>query len=113
MRTPDEIKIRANEPEIIESADRLWVVDQQRSHDHWLEVREPDGWYAAVVKFDGCIDLRRYLNDPLAADRGQDDYQGADWQEDSIHICDVDDMISRLQSLKAEALKHFGPDWNT
>jgi hypothetical protein len=81
-----------------------WIVIEGRNSDTWLDVRDPDGWWSAYVKWDGCIGLSRYFNDPM------DDKKRNDDDIDSIHICDIDETIRRLQSLKAKALEHFG-DW--
>jgi len=70
------------------------IVEKQ---DHFLSAKDPDGWYSASVKWDGCIDFTRYFNEP----NGE--------MKDSIHICDIDDMIARLQALKQLCIENsFG-----
>lgn len=66
-----------------------------------------DRYYRATVWHSGCIDLRCISNGC--------DWDGETAEEDCdyIHICEIDDMIGRLQALREEAIKHFGPDWNT
>ena len=67
-----------------------------------LAVKDPDGWWSAVVKDDGCVDLRRYFNEPNDGDPDMTDY---------IHICDLDDFIERLQALKTFAEIRFEVWW--
>mgnify|MGYP001609966408 FL=1 len=59
-------------------------------------------WISAGVKFDGCIHLRRAYNHPFPK---EDEYQ------DYIHICDIDDYIKLLLSLKKKAIEHFCEEW--
>ncbi len=83
--------------------DPLWQVDKDKSvKDEWLELKDPEGWYSAIVRFDGCIHLHRCYNKPYSFDSKDSDY---------IHIFYIDDMIERLKAIKAEALKHYGKDW--
>lgn len=79
-----------------------WAVIEEKSTDTWLELKDPDGWYDAVVKWDGCIHFRRYFNDPMDHPNRKSEDQ------DYLHICDIDETIKRLQSLKEAALNHFG-----
>lgn len=74
-------------------ADVAWQVDGEIKRDKdgivWtLDVES--GRYSAFVKRDGCIDL----------------YEG---DSGHIHICDLDDLISRLHALKAFAVAQW-PD---
>ena len=73
-----------------------WKILEDKSSDSWLEVQDPEGWYSAVVRFDGCIHLNRHHNYPLS-----------ERDNDYIHICDIDDMIERLESLKKLALDYY------
>lgn len=91
------------------SESNRWVVIKDKTQDHWLEVRDPEGWWSAYVKWDGCIGFTRYHNnsmDSIPSDKPWNDFQ------DNIHICDLDELIKRLQDLKEEAIKHFGQDWS-
>jgi len=81
----------------------LWKVDQEWASEFLLEIKDPEGWYRAAVRYDGCIDLYRYFNTPVGLDPENDREM-----TDDIHICDIDDFIARLQALKQEAHKHFG-----
>jgi hypothetical protein len=87
----------------------LWTVDKEKTQEHWLEVADPEGWYHAVVKWDGCIELERYFNIPATEDPERSD--PAAEADCGYHICDLDAEIARLQALKAEARKHFGEHW--
>ena len=57
---------------------------------HWLDLISPDDTYSASVKWDGCLELY------------------GDGPQDHLHICDVPDLIARLQALQALAEAHFG-----
>jgi len=86
----------------------MWEIDSEKTKDHWLELKDPEGWYSAVVKWDGCIHLYRYFNSPMGSEYHKETH---DENIDYIHICDVDDMIARLVALKEKALGHFGDGW--
>lgn len=73
---------------------------------HWIDLIDPEGWYKASVKWDGCVHFRRAYNLPYPHPEGDDDAF-----EDYIHICDLDEFIARLQALKQKAIEHFGGDW--
>ena len=86
-----------------------WV-DDPKGHksDAWIDLiyqhyKDGSHWVHAAVKFDGCIHYRKSYNNPLPNDEEEQDY---------LHICDIDEMIKLLTSLKAAAIKHFGVDWN-
>ena len=67
-----------------------------------IQLDDPDGWYSAKVKFDGCVDFYRYHNWPKGkAPAGREE------MADYIHICDIDDTIARLQAIKKAAIQHF------
>lgn len=84
-------------------------VDRHEDGDIYTATFEdPDGWYEAFVKWDGCIDLTRYFNTPLSVERGKD--RNSD-DECYIHICDLDDFIARLQKLRDAAQAAFGEPW--
>ena len=70
--------------------------------DHWLDLEDPEGWYKASVRGDGCIHFNRAFN--LSYDERK---PGDEEAEDYLHICDIDGLIARLQSLKQAALAHF------
>jgi hypothetical protein len=87
----------------------MWEINKEKTEDHWLELNDPDGWYKAVAKWDGCIHFNSYSNISLHEDPERKSHQCCD---NYIHICDVDVFIERLQQLKLQAKKHFGDDWN-
>lgn len=78
-------------------------------NEHVAEFRDPEGWFKATVRADGCIDLWHYHNVPLQS-RTNDEANENMELEDYLHLCDLDDLIARLQSLKARAAEHFG-EW--
>lgn len=86
----------------------MWKVDKDNTKEHWLELSDEDGSYHASVKWDGCIHFDRYENIPATIDPER---KGPGCCDSYIHICNVDDMIARLQALKQEALLHFGDGW--
>ena len=81
-------------------SDVVWNVKEV--NDVVVKLEDPEGWYSATVKSDGCIDFYRYHNwpkDKAPAGREED--------VDYIHICDVDDMIARLQAISLVAKGQF------
>jgi hypothetical protein len=78
----------------------LWVLTED--HEAIPTFVDPDGWWEAGVRFDGCVHLRHYSNRPRTdPERRLED-------EDYIHICDLDDAIARLVALREAAQSHFG-----
>ncbi len=65
-----------------------------------LHLAHPLGWYQARIRWDGCVEFTRVFNIGYPSE-----------DADHLHICDIDDMIDRLQQLKAMAQDHFGKDW--
>lgn len=80
----------------------LWEVDESKTKDHWLQVRDPDGWWRATCKWDGCVELHRFFNDPDTADPHDED------DVDNLHICDLPAFIKRMQALLEMAQEFFG-----
>jgi hypothetical protein len=71
-----------------------------------LRLVDPEGWYEAYVKWDGCVDFMRLHNVPLP-------YTGEPTQgRDYIHFCDLDEEIERLQALRELARLEFGEGWS-
>lgn len=101
--------VKVHDPEIVD-LNSLWKIDAAKTQDHWLEVVDPEGWWKASVKWDGCIHFTRYFNIPY--EDGQDRTKDEQATEDYIHICDLDDYIRRLQALRFMADKHFKKDAN-
>ncbi|MDO8531199.1 MAG: hypothetical protein Q7T26_03375 [Dehalococcoidia bacterium] len=83
------------------SADSLWTINRDKTGPHWLELNDPEGWYHATVKWDGCIDFARYFNLPFT------DPSRREGDCDVLHICELDDLLGRLQELKTLAQQHF------
>ena len=84
-----------------------WTVDAEKTEELRLELRDPDGWWRASVKWDGCIELTRYHNVPEQelATATVTGYQ------QHLHLCSLDETIRRLQALRAAAIEHFGHEW--
>ena len=86
---------------------------------HWdydsssLLLEDPDLWWKAVVRRDGCFELYKAHSEPFTASTSTEVFTGYadDFEADQIHICDIDNLIERLHSIKARAMKHYGPDW--
>ncbi len=78
-----------------------WEIVPEKSKEYLLEIKDPDGWYYAQVKWDGCVQYFRYYNTPMGVDIENDK------DCDYIHICSVDEEIARLQALKRMAYKYF------
>jgi hypothetical protein len=83
----------------------IWEVDQSKTNEYVLELHDPEDWYKANVRWDGCVNLYQAYNKPLPEQiNNLDDIS-------YIHICDLDTLIKRLQDIKQKAIEHFGPHW--
>jgi hypothetical protein len=67
------------------------IIPDNFKHSFQAESLDYEGAYEAKVCWDGCVDLTRIF----------------DGEDDSIHICDLDDFISRLQELKTLGANYF------
>lgn len=85
-----------------------WVTVPAQTSKHWLEVHDPEGWHHAVVKFDGDVHFRVYFNEPH--ENPLERYNFTD-NADEITLTDLEDVITRLQSLLDIARHHFGDKW--
>lgn len=91
-----------------------WIKEPGGTHEaHWCDFIDPEGWYHASVKWDGCIHFSHVFNTPNYIEPWKSEAKGKEDKEvsDYYHICDIDYLIERLQALKAAALEHFGKDW--
>lgn len=96
------VKSAATEGEIVDTESTLWAITEDEPY-RFVAV-DPEGWWRAAVKEDGCISFSRFFNRPLfAPDREPDD-------EAQMHICELDDLIERLTALKALADRHQWKD---
>jgi hypothetical protein len=86
----------------------LWEVDQLKTNEYRLELHDPDDWYEAGVRWDGCVDLYQSSNRRLSEQKINLNNPDVSY----IHICDIDDFIKRLQDIKQKAIEHFGPHWS-
>jgi len=87
-----------------------WKILPEKTTETWLQVEDPEGWYGAIVKWDGCIHFDAYANVPIHERTGDPKEEHRELV-DYIHICDIDDMIARLQDLREVAVSHFGEKW--
>lgn len=65
-------------------------------------------------KWDGCINYHKYENGYTVDDEYSEDRNKT---SQYIHICDINDMIEKLQEIKKIAEEHFSKDnyreyWN-
>lgn len=81
-----------------------WVEEPENTDEYFLAIHDPEGWWRAGIRWDGCVNLDCFRNIPFHADPKRESHQCCD---DYIHICDVDDLIARLQSLKEMAQEYF------
>ena len=79
-----------------------WEIIPEKTDRLWLEVKEPDGWYTAICKWDGCVHFYRYHNVPYP--QPEDDKMALD---DYIHYCSLDEEIERLTKLRDKAREFF------
>ncbi len=91
-------------------SDAKWQKAGARSMPHWLELQAPDGWWYAALKSDGCIHLYHAGNDPFGGEYGGPGRTDHDC-DDYLHICDLNELIERLQALREKAREHFGDGW--
>jgi len=84
---------------------KLWEVDQSKTDEYLLELHDPEDWYKAGVRWDGCIHFYQSMNRRL----NEQDPNSLDVSY--IHICYIDDFIKRLQEIKQKAIEHFGENW--
>jgi hypothetical protein len=66
---------------------------------------EEYGYDEVTLKWDGCVDYRIGFNGVKASE----DNTGENSQY--IHICDIDEMIEKLQALKEYGKKHFNNEY--
>ena len=67
------------------------VVTKEMDGDQKISlILEGENDRSAKIEWDGCVELYDSVH---------------------LHICDLDNFISRLQSLRQEAVAYFGEDW--
>ncbi len=84
----------------------LWKEIPDEGTDYYLVLRDPDNYYEARIKYDGCFEFVRAHNEPLP-----EQSDPTSQMIDQIHICDVDDLIARLRELKRVAFAKFGSEF--
>lgn len=62
---------------------------------------EETGMHEVTLKWDGCIDYFVGANGVKPSEDSKNE------NTDYIHICDIDDMIKKLQAIKEYGKKHF------
>lgn len=75
----------------------LWEPDtdmEERFPDwgHRIWLRAPGGYWKAHARYDGCVEV---ISD----------------EDDFIHICDLDEMILRLEDIQRRAKQKWGDHW--
>jgi len=86
----------------------IWQIKKIGAENCWITFESPDGYWRAEIVRSGCIDINHSFNVPLQDDNCESVLQRL---IDYIHICNIDDMIARLEALKAAAQDFFGEDW--
>lgn len=71
--------------------------------DHWLEIHDKEGWFKAIIKWDGCIHLDKFSNTPFTLREKDED----DSCDEYHHICDIQREIEFLYSLLKVAREHY------
>jgi len=79
-----------------------WIIDKKKTKEYWLEANDPEGFYKAIVKWDGCTHFNDYGSVPR-----QTDPKLKEQFEQYYHICDLRTLIERLQELYEIAKNHF------
>ena len=85
----------------------------EKAETHWLELTSEGDetglhWWSATVKWDGCVDLHRAHNVPFGTEGRDEDHMAF---SSDMHVCDLDELIERLQKLRDRAKAHYGKDW--
>lgn len=93
----------------------MWKIEQINRED-WsgknnpISIRLVDEEFEdaeAYIKWDGCIDYRQYSNGFSPNDpESKESAENCDY----IHICDIDQMILKLQEIKKVAEAHFSKE---
>lgn len=95
-----------------------WKTDPEGTcKDHWIDLMyDPETneegelycWTYAQVKWDGCIHLYKAGNVPFEKTYGTPKNKRDEAAcDDYIHICDLNEYIESLISLKKKAMEHF------
>jgi len=86
---PEERHAAEKELDLTEDGPPWWVLAEDGEATR--RVVSPKGWWEATLRYDGCVQFRRYFNVPMAE------------EVDDIHLCDLDETIKRLEALRAFA----------
>lgn len=88
---------------------KYWKVEKvNKSNDgESVELRDNTGDEIEVsFKWDGCIDLRKYYNGYAPEDKWSKEVEE---NTDYVHICNITEVIERLQELK-EIMEKYGAE---
>ena len=70
----------------------LWKITDET--EYVIKVEDPEGWRNADCRWDGCVHYFRHFNLPMHdSARDEDD-------TNYLHICELDEEIERLTSLR-------------
>ena len=84
----------------------MWNINTKASvPDTFLSLEDTDGWYKADIRSNGCLEFTRLHNVPLPITNAHPQLV------DRIHFCDLNDEIKRLEAMRDQAKKFFGPEW--
>jgi len=77
---------------------KYWQIPPENPYQYRFSAKSLDieNAYKAEVKLNGCIDIVKLYGDN---------------DDDTIHICDLDDFIARLEEIRELAKQKFGNDW--
>ena len=78
------------------------IIDED---EYSLTVEDPEGFYRAVLRFDGCVHYYKWSSVTIHPSGA---IIKSDEDETYIHYCKLEDEIKRLQELLAIARKKFG-----
>ncbi|KPC99488.1 hypothetical protein LR69_02330 [Geobacillus sp. BCO2] len=78
----------------------VWVIKTKHENDQGetvgLELESEDGWLDANVRWDGCMEIHLHL----VTEEGRE-------LSDTLHTCDLQGLIERLQSLDSVCRSFF------
>ena len=85
----------------------MWEVDEPETNEVRLTLHDPEDWYKADVRWDGCVHFYQASNKPMSEQAFNLNNPDISY----LHICYIDDLIKRLQDIQTKAKEHFGQDW--
>ena len=76
--------------------------------DARLSLESDCGYWMVNIKYDGCVDIERAHNVRFGDETPENDHMCL---RDYLHICDWDDFVEEMGSIKGLAEAHFGKGW--